>query len=376
MTLVHENVPVQWPARLVPDRLAALAFETPYLAGDVTVVADRYVQFRSGMPGIEPYYAVKANPAREVISTLAGLGAGFQVGSFSELATVLDAGVEGTRVLFGGAVRSGPQLRSAASAGVWRFGFDTGTELHRIAEHAPGSCVYLQLRVSPDEARPIGAEPAQAGELMTLARDLGLVPYGLSFHLGTNRSRPDVWIPAIRTAGEVMSDLLAEDIGLAMLDIGGGFPVRYTEKATPIEEFGAALGLGLDALLPYRPAQVVAEPGRYLVAESGILVATVLDRSRRAGIDWLVLDAGVHQGLADAGAYPVSTPTDRPGDLPHALFCLAGPTSDSSDVIAWGVSLPEAIAPGDLVMFGSAGAYSTVRAGGHHGFAQARQLFV
>jgi len=377
--VVHDDLPAQWSGRLAPDRLAALAFETPYLAGDVTVVAERFVRVRSAMAGLEPYYAVKANPAPEVISTLAGLGAGFQVGSFGELDLVLRHGAEPSRVVFGNSVRTGPQLRAAVAAGVWRFGFDSGTELHRIAEHAPGAAVHLQLRVSPQDARPVGAAPGTAGELMSLAGDLGLVPYGLSFHLGTCRTDPRVWIPAIRTVGEVMTDLLRRDIGLDMLDLGGGFPVRYTEDVRPIEDFGATLRAALDTLLPYRPEHVIAEPGRYLVAESGVLVATVLDRSCRDGINWLVLDAGVHQGLVDGSAYPVSATladgTQADG-APQTLFCLAGPTTDASDVIAWGISLPEQIAPGDQVMFGSTGAYSAVQAAGYNGFPRVRQLFV
>ncbi len=376
-----EDLPVQWPARLHPERLAGLAFQTPYRAGDVTVVADRLIEFNDALRGIDPYYAVTANPAPEVISTLAGLGAGFQAGSLAELNLLTEQGVEGTRVLLGNPVMPGPQLRAAAERQVWRMAFDSEAELLRIAENAPGSCVCLRLSVAakPD-GRPLGAQPAEARPLMARARDLGLVPYGLAFHLGTQQAFPSAWRPALGLTGQVMSELLEDGVGLALLDLGGGFPTRYERdpsgapEPAPIAEFGRELRKAVDELLPYRPDSLVCEPGRFLVAESSVLVTTVLDRSRRDGTNWLTLDAGVHQGLAGGQRFPVTTSVrDGLGNLLRP-FSLAGPTCDADDVIARDVTLPSGIGPGDLVMFGSTGAYS--QAAGYNGFAPPKTLFV
>ena len=374
------ELPAQWPARLRPDRLTGLAFQTPYRAGDVTVIADRLTEFSAGMPGIEPYYSVSANPAPEVISTLAGLGAGFQAGSFSELKLLTDLGVDGARVLFGNPVKPGPQLRAAVDLQVWRLAFDSEAELRRIADQAPGSCVYLELRIPAERGRPLGAEPSRARPLMALARDLGLVPHGLAFHLGTQQPFPSAWRPALGLVGQVMADLMEDGLGLAMLDLGGGFPTRYASAApnaaqiVPIADFGREIRRAVDELLPYRPETLVCEPGRFLVAESGVLVTTVLDRSRRDGIEWLVLDAGVHQGLAGGERFPVATSVPERTGAGLSPFSLAGPTCDPDDVIARDVALPETVAPGDLVMFGSAGAYP--QAAGYNGFEPARSLFV
>ncbi|MBT0773836.1 hypothetical protein KIH74_33130 [Kineosporia sp. J2-2] len=374
--LLEEDLPVQWPGRLRPERLLGLAFQTPYLAGDVTVVAERLVEFRAAMGGIEPYYSVKANPAPEVISTLSGLGIGFQAGSLSELKMLTDNGVEGNRVLFGNPVRTGPHLRAAAAAGVWRMAFDSASELRRIADHAPGACVYLQVQVNEETNRPFGAHPSQARALMTLARDLGLVPYGLAFHLGAQQSSPAAWFPALGLIGQVMSELLEDGVGLAMLGLGGGFPARYAEEVAPIARFGTSLRAAVDELLPYRPDNLVCEPGRFLVAESGVMVTTVLDRSRRGDAEWLVLDAGVHQGLTGQDRFPVATSLPDPPRVSKRLFSLAGPTCDASDVIARDVPLPEPISPGDLVMFGTAGAYTVCRAAGYNGFGRPKVFFV
>ena len=378
--LVLGELPAQWPARLHPDRLAGLAFQTPYRAGDVTVVADRLIEFGEALRGIDPYYAVTANPAPEVISTLAGLGAGFQAGSFAELNLLTEQGVEGARVLLGNPVKPGPQVRAAAEQQVWRMAFDSEAELHRIAENAPGSCVYLRLDVATKPGRPLGAQPSEARPLMALARDLGLVPYGLAFHLGTQQAFPSAWRPALGRTGQVMSDLLEDGVGLALLDLGGGFPARYepdtpgAPEPAPIGEFGRELRKAVDELLPYRPDTLVCEPGRFLVAESSVLVTTVLDRSRRDGTDWLTLDAGVHQGLADGQRFPVAT--SGPDGVGALLlpFSLAGPTCAADDVIARNVTLPSGIGPGDLVMFGSTGAYT--QAAGYNGFTPPKTLFV
>jgi ornithine decarboxylase len=374
------ELPVQWPARLYPDRLAGLAFQTPYRAGDVTVVADRMIEFGEAMRGIDPYYAVKANPAPEVISTLAGLGAGFQAGSSAELNLLIEQEIEGARVLLGSTVKPGSQLRAAAEQQVWRMAFDSEAELLRIAEHAPGSGVYLRLNVSPGQGRPLGAPPVQARPLMARARDLGLVPYGLAFHLGTQQAFPSAWRPALGLTGRVMSDLLEDGVGLALLDLGGGFPARYAPDPpdapdeVPISEFGREIRQAVDELLPYRPDTLICEPGRFLVAESAVLVTTVLDRSHRDGADWLTLDAGVHQGLADGRRFPVTT--SMPDEVGAVLlpFGLAGPTCDPNDVIARAVHLPSGIQPGDLVMFGCSGAYT--EAAGYNGFAPPKTFFV
>jgi ornithine decarboxylase len=363
---------------LHPGRLAGLAFQTPYRAGDVTVIADRLIEFGDALRGIDPYYAMKANPAPEVISTLAGLGAGFQAGSLAELDLLTGHDVEGSRVLLGGTVKPAAQVRAAAERKIWQMAFDSEAELLRIAENAPGSCVYLRLDVSPgqDRGRPLGARPSQARLLMARARDLGLVPYGLAFHLGTQQAFPSAWRPALSLTGQVMSGLLEDGVGLALLNLGGGFPARYAldTSAAPIGEFGRQIRKAVDELLPYRPDTLVCEPGRFLVADSAVLVTTVLDRSLRDGARWLVLDAGVHQGLAGGQRFPARTA--RPDAVAGALvpFGLAGPTCDPDDVIARDVLLPRNVRPGDLVVFGSTGAYT--QAAGYNGFAPPKTFFV
>nr|WP_269329879.1 hypothetical protein [Kineosporia babensis] len=339
-------MPGRWPARLRPDRLAALAFETPYLAGDVTAIADRLIEFRAALPWAKPHYPVRVNPAPAVISALGGLDMGFQAGSPAELKILMEQGVEASRVLLGNTVRSGPHLRSAFAAGVWRLAFESEHELRRIAEFAPGSCVYLQLSLGREAVRPIGADPDQACALLTKAAELGLVPYGLSVQLEE--------VADLAVVGQAMSDLTELGLGLAMLNLGSGFtdPPKAGVPASMVG-IGTAIGEALDELLPYRPADLICEPGRYLVADSSVLVSTVLERYRRNGVDWLVLDAGIHQGLAGGWALPLTSSASSPTP---ALFSLAGPTADPDDVIAGAIGLPENIQPGDLVLFGALGA--------------------
>ena len=378
------TVPAFWPRALAPEALASVSTPTPYLITDLSTVADRYHRFRAALPGIRPHYAMKCNSSPEILRTLADIGAGFEVASLGELKMLQYIGVDPADVLYSNPIKPPSHVAAAHEAGLWRFSFDSPGELDKIASFAPGSAVYLRLRVDDSNStfplsRKFGASFDEAADLLRRARKLGLRPYGLTFHVGSQSADVSAWRRAVAAAGRIMAEA---DVTLTMLNIGGGFPSRYVSEVPDIEEIGAAVLPAIDELLPYRPALLTAEPGRHLVAESGVLVATVLGRETRGDENWIYLDVGAFNGMMETlqtgntWEYPLWTSRADHGVASMLPFTVTGPSCDSSDTMFYGVDLPSTIAPGDRVYIGSAGAYTLSYASGFNGFPPPTPVFV
>lgn len=280
-------LPASWPRALHPDVLATLPYPTPYLVTDLSTVADRYLALTEALPAASVFYALKCNPAAEIVSTLAGLGSSFEVASKGELEHLVAQGVDASRVLYSNPVKPASHVAATAAAGLWRYAVDTEGELYKIARHAPGSAVYVRLRVDDSSSvfplsRKFGIEAATARDLLLLARQLGLQPYGLTFHVGSQCRNPVAWRQAIAVVGRLMRQLLRDGVRLQMVDLGGGLPARYSGAIPALGEFTTTIATALDELLPYAPELLAVEPGRYLVAESAVMVASVIAREERA----------------------------------------------------------------------------------------------
>lgn len=385
--LTPARVPAQWPSALAPDLLEVIDVPTPYLVTDLGTVAARHAQLEQAIPGVRAYYAMKSNPAPEILAELAARGSGFEIASLGELRMLERAGVDPADVLYSNPVKPPAHVAEAHRAGLWRFSFDSPGELAKIAELAPGSAVYVRLRVA-DEAsvfplsRKFGATADEAYDLLTLAGRLGLRAYGITFHVGSQCDNPLAWRQAIGDAGRLMSRLRADGITLEMLDLGGGFPARYVHGVPSIETIGGVVTSALAELLPYRPALLAAEPGRFLVAESAVLATTVIGRERRGDENWLFVDVSAYHGLmetlqtANGWDYPLWTSVRHAAELPGRRFTVTGPSCDSSDTVFTGVTLPATIDVGDILYIGSAGAYTLSYASAFNGFPPPTPLFV
>jgi ornithine decarboxylase len=380
------SLPRHWPDALAPQRLASIDTPTPYLITDLDTVTDRYARLTAALPGIAPFYAMKCNSSPEILQTFASLGAGFEVASLGELKMLQFIGVDPADVLYSNPIKPPAHITAARAAGLWRFSFDSEGELHKLAEHAPGAAVYVRLRVDDSNAifplsRKFGAEAHDARALLLLARELGLRPYGVTFHVGSQCKTTTAWRQAIAAAGRVMAAVAQDGVMLEMLNLGGGFPARYVEKVPTVDEVAAAIVPALDELLPYRPPLLAAEPGRHLVAESAVLVATVLGREVRAGENWVYLDVGAYNGLMETQQtvnqwrFPLWSSRRDHAVVPHLPFTVTGPSCDSSDTMFYGVALPSTIGTGDRIYIGSAGAYTLSYASGFNGFPPPIPLF-
>lgn len=351
-----------------------LPHRTPYLLMDLDRVAAAYRALVDALPVDLIHYAVKCNPARPVLAALHAQGAGFEVASLRELAELEAVGVRPADVLFSNPVKPPDHVAGAHRAGLWRFAADGTAELDKIAAQAPGAAVYVRLRARsaaslvPSEGK-FGVDAETAYLLLTAAAARGLRPYGLMFHVGSQMTSPWAWADALDEVGVLMDKLTAAGIRLEMLDIGGGFPARYAEPVPAAAAFGRVISGALDQL-PYRPALVVAEPGRALVAEAGVLVTTVIGTATRGGQDWVHLDAGAFNGLmealetANALIFPLSDSRRAAPGRAH----LTGPSCDSQDTIMFDAPLSTGLTCGDRVYIGSAGAYTTAYASAFNGF--------
>lgn len=381
------GVPSHWPASLHPSVLSDLDLPTPFLATDLRILSRRLRRFTTALPRVQPFYAVKCNSAPEVLETAAQHGTSFEVASLGELQMLMELGVDPAGALYSNTVKPASHIAGAAEAGLWRFAADSADELRKIARCAPGSAVYIRVRVDDSGSvfplsRKFGAEAQEARALLVLARQLGLEPYGLTFHVGSQCMNTTAWVQAIASMGRLMRQLTSDGIRLTMLNLGGGFPARYEDPVPSIDEIGEVVNRALDELLPYQPDLIAAEPGRHMAAETAVMVASVLGREERAGEDWLYLDVGAYHGLIEThqtvGQWRFPLWSSRPdhGTAVHVPFTVTGPTCDSADTMFHGASLPATMAEGDRLFIASTGAYTLSYASHFNGFPPPRPFFI
>lgn len=347
-------------------RLPAHAAVTPFFDVDLSDVSARLAAFREHLPDVRVHYAMKANPEDQVIATLAGAGCGFEAASIYEIEMLARHGVDLSSVIFGTAVKPAAHIAASHALGIRVFAADSSDELIKIAAVAPGAVVYIRTAVDDRNAafafsEKFGAPVTSVLELLEYARALRLDAAGLSFHVGSQASRPDAWATAIRDVAPIYRRLAEGPHRLRSLNIGGGFPCHYRGATVPsLDHIGASI-VDARAALP-AGVSIIAEPGRYLVGSAAQLTTTVIGRSERGRTPWLFLDAGCYNGLFEAMAYQGRTqyPVEcgGPSDSPLARFSLAGPTGDSADVIARDIELPASTGPGDRIIFRNVGAYT------------------
>jgi ornithine decarboxylase len=345
----------------------------PELVLDLAVVTEHHRRFRQALPGVAVHFAMKCQPDPPLLRHLAGLGCRFEVASLPELATLIELGVAPSEVVFSNPVKPWWHIRGAYAAGVRRFAADSDTELGKLARYAPGAAVMIRLAVSPAASDvpsegKFGVDPEQAVRLLLAAAEVGLHPWGLTFHVGSQMTDPHAWAAPIRDVASIMERLVPLGIRLEGLDIGGGFPADYGPAVPPIEDYGSIISAALDAL-PYA-VEVLAEPGRGLVADAGRLRTTVLGLADRQGRHWVHLDVGAFNGGMEAletNRRLVLPMTDeRTG--PRLPVVVTGPSCDSQDTLADHALLSADLQVGDRVTLHTAGAYTTAYACAFNGF--------
>ncbi len=360
---------------------------TPCLVVDLDRVEANYRALMRALPLARIYYAVKANPAASVLQRLVTLGSAFDAAGFEEIEACLAAGATPAAISFGNTIKKVSAIRSAHDAGISLFAFDSDEELTKLARHAPGARVYCRIRVENEGAdwplsRKFGTTVSHARDMMLRAGDLGLDPYGLSFHVGSQQTRTDSYDLAISKVGMLFTDLTEAGVNLRMLNLGGGFPTRYRDDVPDIGDFAQTIMAGMTARFGNALPEMVIEPGRFIVGDAGVVNAEVVLVSHRGddAVRWVYLDIGRFGGLAEtegeAIRYAITTPHDGGATGPVAL---AGPTCDGADILYERANyrLPLALASGDQVQLLATGAYvSTYASQGFNGFAPLQEYYV
>lgn len=364
----------------VAQFLRECAPATPCLVLDVDRVTENYARLQAALPLARIYYAVKANPASPILERLTALGSAFDAASFEEVEACLAAGARPDAISYGNTVKKASAIAAAHEAGITMFAFDSEPELLKLAKHAPGARVYCRILVENKGAewplsRKFGCELDMARDLMVKAGELGLDPYGISFHVGSQQTSTAAYEGAIARVAMLFTDLKEAGAKIRMVNLGGGYPVRYRQEVPGIDDFGAAIMGAMTKHFGNDLPEMVIEPGRFLVGDAGVVSSEVVLVSRKGKDDpvrWVYLDIGRFGGLAEtegeAIRYAIRTPHDGSADGP---VTIAGPTCDSADTLyeKSHYRLPLALQDGDRVELLATGAYVTTYASqGFNGF--------
>ncbi|MEQ8484988.1 MAG: type III PLP-dependent enzyme [Pseudomonadales bacterium] len=355
------------------ERIKAFADsrETPFLVVDTATVGEAYDELTAAFPFASVYYAVKANPAPEILTLLRDRGSSFDIASIYELDRVLGLGVGPERISYGNTIKKSRDIRYFFERGVTMYATDSEADLRNIAKAAPGSKVYVRILTEGTQtadwplSRKFGCQTDMAMDLLLLARDLGLVPHGVSFHVGSQQRDIGAWDAAIAKVKVIFERLREEDgIELKMINLGGGFPANYLTKTHALKTYAEEITRYLKEDFGDELPQIILEPGRSLIANAGVLVSEVvlISRKSRTGLHrWVYVDVGKFSGLIETLGESIKFPvyTDKHGELEDVV--LAGPTCDSADIMYEDhkYPLPLNLAIGDRLYWFSTGAYTT-----------------
>jgi ornithine decarboxylase len=371
-------------ARFLSDHQPA----TPCLVLDIDRVEGNFHALRRALPLARIYYAVKANPAAPVLARLVALGSSFDAASIEEVRFCLDAGAEPGRISFGNTIKKPSAIATAFEAGVSLYAFDSAEELAKLARHAPGSRVYCRLLVENAGAdwplsRKFGTTLETARALMLQAGALGLDPYGLSFHVGSQQTNTASYEAAIARAAMLFTDLKQAGVNVRMVNLGGGFPTPYRDNVPEIDRFGDAILGAMTEHFGNALPEMLIEPGRFIVGDAGVVSAEVVLVCRKDAADpvrWVYLDIGRFGGLAEtegeAIKYRFATAHDGG---PTGPVNIAGPTCDGADILyeRSAYRMPLELACGDRVEILSTGAYVTTYASQRfNGFAPLAEHYI
>jgi ornithine decarboxylase len=293
------------------DKMKAFADkqETPFVVIDTQMISQAYDDLRAGFEFAKVYYAVKANPAVEIIDLLNKKGSSFDIASIYELDKVLNQGVSADRISYGNTIKKSKDIRYFYDKGVRLYSTDSEADLRNIAKAAPGSKVYVRILTEGSTtadwplSRKFGCQTDMAMDLLILARDLGLVPYGVSFHVGSQQRDISVWDAAIAKVKVIFERLKEEDgIELKLINMGGGFPANYITRTNSLETYA-------------------------------------------------------EETMDEAIKFPIWT--EKKGEMEEVV--IAGPTCDSADIMYenYKYGLPLNLAIGDRLYWLSTGAYTT-----------------
>src|SRR5512147_2070787 len=361
---------------------------TPLFIVDHDEIRRNYAEFKRYLPRVQPYYAVKANPDPAIIRTLYAIGASFDVASIAEFKLVYEnirslPAENRQNFIWDKVIYSNPikDRRTLEELDPYKplVAFDNVEEIKKIRKHAPHAGLELRIRVPNtgsmvELSSKFGASPAEAVDLIANAFDAGLVVEGLGFHVGSQCTNFENYVQALSTSASIIEEAEARGYSLKLLDIGGGFPVRYDRHVRPFRELARILTAELNRLFP-KSLEILAEPGRFMVGTAATLVAEVIGKSERDGKRCYYINDGIYHTfsgvLFDHCQYHLKA--FKKG--PKRISAVFGPTCDALDTISQAEALPE-LKLGDLVYSENIGAYSHASSTYFNGFPPAQVIHI
>lgn len=351
---------------------------TPHLVVSLDRVREKFQALRTAMPKAHHHYAIKANPHHDILRALHAEGCYFECASLPEIEMCLAAGAQAEDLLYGNPLKKVSEIKAAYARGVRQFVFDAEQELEKLIIHAPGAKVICRIitdglgAVSPLSVK-FGCPPDKAQAWLHHAHKHGLIAYGVSFHTGSQQLDIHAWDKPIAAAAGIFAFLKAQGVEtMAVMNVGGGYPVPYRSAVPDIAEFGSAILAATARAFRDEPPLLYTEPGRYMAGDAGYILSEVVLVAPchvRPNHRWVYLDIGRYGGLVEEKIdYPVLC--EKTGDAGPVL--LAGQTCDSNDVIyseAFNYQLPKSLASGDRLILAHTGVYTTTYSTTLNGFA-------
>ena len=362
--------------------------ETPCLVVDLSIVKSFYEKLNDNFPKSYVYYAVKANPALEIINCLKNNGAYFDVSSKKEIELCLSQLIDPSLLSYGSTIKKDADILWAYNKGLRLFAFDSVEELSKIEVNAKNSKVFCRLQVPNHGAnwplsKKFGCSIKMAKELMIEAYERGLKPSGISFHVGSQQTNIERWEESLKICYEVYSFLKDNNIVLDFINIGGGIPINYKGYNFDFKKFSKRLNDKINEIFNNSPPKIMLEPGRFLVGEAGIIESEVILVAKKDENDkkrWVYLDIGRFGGLAETESEAIKYkifPVGKKKILTGPVI-IAGPSCDGADILYEknDYDLPINIQTGDRVRIHSTGAYTSVYASDFNGIKRLKEYFI
>src|SRR3974390_2748746 len=335
---------------------------TPLVVVDHKALRENYEQFRKHLPRVQVYYAVKANSDPAIVQTFYDAGASVDVASVAEFLNVHEKIRDlpakqrqdfiWDRIIYANpikAIETLQELDPYKPLGT----YDKHEEVIKSARYAPQSGLVLRLRVPNtgsmvELSSKFGALPGEAVDLIAFAHNNRLEVEGLSFHVGSQCTNPQNYVQALHLSAGIFAEAKSRGFDLKLLDIGGGFPAHYDDTVPAFRSLARKINAELDRLFP-APIEILAEPGRFLVASAATGLAKIIGKAVRGGKLSYYLNDGVYQTFSgvifDHCAYPLKS---FKKDAPAQICSVFGPTCDALDTISIAEELP-VLEIGDLV---------------------------
>ncbi len=371
----------------IKNKLNLEDIEKPAMIVDTSVIKEKYENLKNLIPGVKVFYAVKTNPHKNILKQLYELGSGFEISSLQELKQMKDLGVPAEKIITGNTLKVPKFIKEAYDYGINYYAFDSKVEVDKIAKLAPKANVALRLAVDNTGSewplsKKFGAPTSRAIDLLAYAKEKGLNPSGLTFHVGSQCMNPVNWSNALMTLAEVYNLAKKNDFKITTINLGGGFPSRLTKDIPKIETIKKNINKTIEEVFNGNGLNFYIEPGRGIVGESAIFIATVIARANRGSENWLSLDIGVYNGLLDAVAgIKFEIISEKEINNIHdkdemISYHVSGPTCDSWDTITDSYMLPKNLDIGDIIYILNTGAYTTSISTNFNGFGPPKIYFI